>query len=304
MHEEPTPDPSKEGRSEGKENGMKLNRPDADVFVPDGTAMPEALARTTHLCVGAHQDDQEFMAYHGIAECFGKDDKWFAGVCLTNGSGSPRTGLYSDCSDENMMDVRRREQRKAASVGEYGCEIQLAYPSADVKNPDNPGVVEDLRQIFAAAQADVVYLHNPADKHDTHVAALLRGIAALRALPENERPGTVYGCEIWRSLDWLNDDDKQVLPVDRSQNIAAALSGVFDSQIAGGKRYDTAVAGRRMANATFFESHATDKTTALSWAMDLTPLVRDDSLSITEHTLGFIRSFGEDVANRIGKFNG
>ncbi len=71
---------------------MKLNRTDADVFVPDGAPWPEALARTTHLCVGAHQDDQEFMAYHGIAACFGRTDRWFTGVCLTDGSGSSAHG--------------------------------------------------------------------------------------------------------------------------------------------------------------------------------------------------------------------
>ena len=54
---------------------MKFSRPDADVFVPDGAPMPEALRRATHVCVGAHQDDQEFMAFHGIAECFGSKDR-------------------------------------------------------------------------------------------------------------------------------------------------------------------------------------------------------------------------------------
>ena len=30
------------------------------------------------------------MAYHGVAECFGRKDKWFTGVVVTNGAGSPR----------------------------------------------------------------------------------------------------------------------------------------------------------------------------------------------------------------------
>ena len=61
---------------------MRFSRPDADVFVPDATAMPEALRRATHLCIGAHQDDQEFMAFHGIAECFGRKGRGFAGVVV------------------------------------------------------------------------------------------------------------------------------------------------------------------------------------------------------------------------------
>ena len=140
---------------------------------------------------------------------------------------------------------------------------------------------------------EVLYLHNPADKHDTHVACCLRTLAAIRSLPKDRRPQRVLGCEIWRDLDWLNDADKQVLPVDRHKNLAAALSGVFDSQITGGKRYDVAVAGRRMAHATFFESHATDKADALSFAMDLTPLVEDETLDVFDYTLGLLRTVRE-----------
>ena len=39
---------------------------------------------------------------------------------------------------------------------------------------------------------------------------------------------------------------------DRS-NIADALCGVFDSQISGGKRYDSRIRGRQLANATFHD---------------------------------------------------
>ena len=58
---------------------MRLSRPDADIFVPDGAPMPDALRRATHVCVGTHQDDQEFMAFHGIAECFHSQEAWFGG---------------------------------------------------------------------------------------------------------------------------------------------------------------------------------------------------------------------------------
>lgn len=278
---------------------MRFHHSNADLFVPDGAPMPEALGRTTHLAVGAHQDDQEFMAFEGIAECFARPDRWFTGVCVTNGSGSARAGAYASYTDEQMMRVRRDEQRKAAFVGEYACEIQLMYPSSQVKDPARTEVVEDLRRIFEAARPDVVYLHNPADKHDTHVAALLRALAALRALPPAARPSRVYGAEIWRSLDWLNDEDKHILHVDRCENLAAALAGVFDSQITGGKRYDRAVMGRWVTNATLFESHAVDTSGAMGWAIDLSPLVRDDTLSVAEYTLDFIDRFREDVGRRI-----
>ncbi|MEW6073819.1 MAG: PIG-L family deacetylase [Planctomycetota bacterium] len=278
---------------------MKLSNPDADIFVPDGTPLPAALARTTHLCIGAHQDDQEFMAYHGIVECFGRSDRWFTGVVVTNGAGSARTGPYAGFTDEEMMAVRRREQRKAAGLGEYSCQIQLLHPSAVAKDPASPVVVADLRAILEVARPEVVYLHNPADKHDTHVACALRAIAALRALPAEARPRQVLGCEVWRDLDWLLDADKVVLRVDRRENLAAALAGVFDSQLAGGKRYDLAVAGRRRANATMFESHAVDAAQGLSWAMDLTPLVADPARPVLEHTLRLVDRLREDVIARI-----
>jgi len=282
---------------------MRFSRADADVFVPDGTPMPEALSRTTHLCVGAHQDDQEFMAFHGIAECFGRHDRHFSGVVLTNGGGSSRTGIYADYSDERMIAVRVQEQRKAATIGEYACEIQLMHPSGDVKQPAHPGVLADLRAILEAARPELVYVHNPADKHDTHVAVCLRTLAAIRSLPRAERPKRVLGCEIWRDLDWLNDGDKQLLPADRHKNLAASLSGVFDSQITGGKRYDAAVAGRRMAHATFFESHATDKLDALNFAMDLTPLAEDETLDVFGYTQGLIRRFEDEVRERLARLS-
>jgi LmbE family N-acetylglucosaminyl deacetylase len=283
---------------------IKLTNPDADVFVPDGTGMPQALTRTTHLCIGAHQDDQEFMAFHGIAECFGQPESWFTGVIVTNGGGSSRTGIYQNYTDNDMMAVRRAEQRKAAVLGEYACQVQLGYPSKAVKDPGTDGVIADLQALLTLARPQVVYLHNPADKHDTHVAVFLRALAALRTLPPDTRPDKVYGCEIWRALDWLNDEDKVVLPVDKHPNLAAALSGVFDSQIVGGKRYDLAVNGRRMANATFFESHAADKSEALSWAMDLTPLVIDPDRDIAAYTNAFIDRFKSDVNTRLAAMGG
>jgi LmbE family N-acetylglucosaminyl deacetylase len=278
---------------------MQFHNSNTDLFIPDGAPPETALARTTHLCISAHQDDIEIMAYHGIAECFGQKDKWFAGVVATNGAGSPRSGIYGGYTDEEMQKVRLIEQRKAAYVGGYASQIQLGYTSSEVKTASETALVEDLKQILRAMQPEVVYLHNPADKHDTHIGVLLRSIAALRAVRDSVRPKKVYGCEVWRNLDWMPDEAKQVLPSSAKPNIAAALVGVFDSQISGGKRYDLATAGRRLANATYFASHGTDQETALSFAMDLTPLIEDPSLSIAEYVLGFIDSFRADVQRRL-----
>ena len=163
---------------------MRLSHPQADVFTPGGEEPSAALARVTHLCVAAHQDDIEILAYDGICDCLDQPDKKaFGGVVVTNGAGSPRTGAYSTFTDAEMQAVRREEQRAAARLGRYAVQLQLAHPSADVKTPGHPGVAADLAAIFSGCAPEVVYLHQPADKHDTHVAVFLRCIEALRACP-------------------------------------------------------------------------------------------------------------------------
>ena len=141
---------------------MKLHNPTADIFVPDGQPVAAALSRITHLGIGAHQDDLEFMAFHGIVSCFACQDKWFGGVTCTNGSGSSRTGPYANCTDAQMMAIRRQEQKTAAVIGQYGAMLQLDYPSSAIKSSTDTALRDDLQQIIAAAQPEIVYTHNPA----------------------------------------------------------------------------------------------------------------------------------------------
>ena len=282
---------------------MKLSHPEADVYVPAGGDASAALARVTHLCVAAHQDDIEILAYDGICDCLDQPDKKaFGGVVVTNGAGSPRTGVYSDFTDDQMRAVRREEQRAAARLGGYAVQLQLAHPSSDVKRPGHPGVTADLAAIFGGCSPEVVYLHQPADKHDTHVAVFLRCLEALRALPAERRPRRVLGAEVWRDLDWLVDTDKVGLDSGRRPELAGELLKVFDSQVTGGKRYDLAALGRRLAHATFHTSHATDKLAGITWAMDLTPLVTDPSRDVADYTLAYIDRLRADVAARLARF--
>jgi LmbE family N-acetylglucosaminyl deacetylase len=281
---------------------MKFHNPSASIFIPDGTAAGDAFRRITHLGIGAHQDDLEIMAFHGIATCFNSPDQWFGAVTCTNGSGSPRAGEYASYSDEDMAALRRREQEKAAVIGNYAALIELNYMSAEVKKAGDGRLKDDIAQILETVKPRIVYTHNPADKHDTHVAVGLTALAAIREMAPRDRPETVYGCEVWRNLDWMADHDKVPLNVGAHESLALALVGVYDSQVAGGKRYDLATLGRRRANATYFQSHETDTAEQLWFAMDLSPLVRDTSLDILDFVLGHIDKFRRDVADRIRKY--
>ena len=280
---------------------MRFQLPTADLFVPDGSDPSAALARTTHLAVGAHQDDLEIMAFHGIKACYQREDAWFLGVVVTDGGGSARDGRYRDCTDDEMKALRREEQRAAARLGEYAACVQLDYPSAAVKQAADHRLVVDLAALLAAARPRVVYTHNLADKHDTHVAVALRLLSALHTLPPDLHPERLLGCEVWRDLDWLAEEDKVALDVSGDEDLQAALLGVFDSQIAGGKRYDLATLGRRRAHATYHASHGVDATTGLTFAMDLTPLLQDKALDPAAFALAQIDRFRREVEGRLGR---
>jgi LmbE family N-acetylglucosaminyl deacetylase len=273
--------------------------PRARLMIPDGLAAPAALRRTTHLGIGAHQDDLEFMAFHGILACYDQKDRWFGGVTITDGRGSSRAGKFQDWTDDQIAAERIREQDAAAVIGQYAFMAQLGHPSKSVRDARETVVRDDLFRILEATRPEVVYLHNLADKHDTHVGCALRCLEALRRLPKADRPQKVYGCEVWRDLDWLVDSEKTPMPVSARPELARALNEVFATQIAGGKRYDLAVIGRRTANATFSQAHATDQESAMQWAMDLTPLVQDDLLDPIAYVTGFIDRLKADVTDRL-----
>ena len=258
--------------------------------MPDGASLDEAFNRTSHLAIGAHSDDLEIMAYHGIVNCYGfgqqANKNWFTGITATDGRGSSRAGLYSQCSDEQMAEIRKEEQKQAAVVGRYSAVLQLGYSSDEIMDKEGSlRLKEDLLSILKQTKPRTVYTHNPADKHDTHIAVLYAAICAMRELPIDDRPEKILGCEVWRDLDWMPDEDKVTLDVSERENLANSLVGVFDSQITGGKRYDRAAVGRRYANATFFYAEGKDKAEQLTFAMDLTPVVHDQTIDFVEYVM-------------------
>ncbi len=274
-------------------------QPNSEVYIPDGSDPADALARTTYLCIAAHQDDIEIMAVEGILRAYENPELHFTGCVVTDGHGSPRAGKFANVSDDEMALIRVEEQREAARIGKYSAQVFLGYPSSEVKKGGNQALKEDLKNLIRQTRPEVLYTHNLADKHATHVGVLMRVLEALRELEPEELPAKLIGCEVWRNLDWLSDEKKVVMDTSENKELQAQLVDVFVSQVQGGKNYTDAILGRRAANATFFASHATDKATGLSFGMDMTLLMMDKDLDPSEFVKGFLQDFQENVAGLI-----
>ena len=272
------------------------------IYIPDGRNENDALASTTHLAVSAHEDDIEFMAYDGILRCRKSRGLSFTAAVLTDGAGSPRAGKYASFTDADMIRVRLEEQKNAARVGGYGALVMFDYPSSKIKDPADSDAVDALSGLFMRTHPDVIYTHNPADRHETHVAACLRAVEALRRVcGDGYMPSHLYGCEVWRDLDWLTDGDKVSFDVGGEPELESSLLASFDSQTAGGKRYDLAVVGRRLAHATFAESHHVDTSDRVIYAVDMMPLLRDKTLPVADFICEKISAFDREVRGTISK---
>ncbi len=274
-----------------------FSRAGSEVFVPDAVPAAAALARTTHLGIGAHADDLEIMAIHGILACYEPGERSFTGVVVTDGAGSIIRG---DTSRAELAERRRSEQKRAATLGRYGAQVLLDYTSEALKDPAASSVVDDLVALLLATKPEVVYTHALTDTHDTHVAVTLRVLDACRKLSPEVRPPRVLGCEVWRGLDWLADADKVALPLDGYADLQASLLAVFASQLRGGKRYDLAALGRRRANAVLDEARQPDRHDGLVWAMDLTALAHGggDALSYVRELVSGLTA---DVTDRLSR---
>lgn len=275
-----------------------------DVFVPDAVPTEEALERTTHLGIVAHHDDLEILAIDGILTAYDSQEDWFSGVIVTDGAGSPRAGHFAKTTDEEMKVIRAEEQRQAARLGRYSAVAMLGHSSAVVMDSGHSSVAQQLAHAVQAISPRILYTHNPFDKHDTHVAVCMRVIEALRSLPEKQRPGKVYGIEVWRDLDWLPDELKVVFDCSDNLQLQSELLRTFESQIAGGKRYDAATVARRTAHATFGEPHEVDGALGVTIGIDLTPLVREDRLEFGEFLRSILESFSVDVLERFERLGG
>ena len=280
---------------------LSINQLGPKLYIPDGSEPTAALGRVTRMAIGAHPDDIEIMAVDGILRCYDDPAEAFCGVVVTDGAGSPRSGPYAGTTSAEMVALRAEEQKEAARLGRYAAQALLGYPSAAVRSGQNAGLAAELETLLRAARPQVVYTHNPADRHPTHVAVCLRVIEALRALPADLRPQFVFGCEVWGSLDWVEEHERVAFDVSAHPQLQAELVRVFHSQIEGGKAYEQAAIARRVANATFRDSHTVDQAERLIFALDLTPLL-ESSLSVEDFVTEKIGHFEQRVSGWLRDF--
>lgn len=266
-----------------------------NLFIPTNISFVQAAPKLTHLGIGAHQDDLEIMALHGILECYKNPAQCFGGIICTNGSGSPRTGTYATCDDATMKTIRWEEQQQAARLGEYLFVAQLDFSSAEIQEPSYHKLANQLHELLLKLHPQIIYTHHPLDKHPTHRAVCRAVIEALRRLPTSQHPKQLFGGEVWRGLDWATDEDKIALDVSAHPELSKKLLAVFDSQISGGKHYDLAACGRRYANATFASPHLVDQATQITYAINLMPLLKNPQLTLSDFALGFVDRFHKEI---------
>ncbi len=249
----------------------------------------------THMVVVAHQDDIEIICPNGIVECYADDNKGLLSVVVTDGGNSPRAGRFADFTYDQMVAARRLEQIEASKIGNHAELFLLNYTSGEVKDKTNTAPADDLYEILMENRPEVLYTHNLADKHPTHVGVAVKLIEAVRRMPKELRPKKFIGLEGWRSLDWLSDNEKLTFDISGYNELLRKALAAHVSQCEGGKTYDIAVEGRRIGHATFSQSHSVDEATSLALGMDLMPLLIDDNLDPKEFILSKIDLFKSEI---------
>lgn len=280
---------------------LSLLHQGSEIYFPGGHINDMQLSKTTHLGIGAHPDDLEILAIHGILDAYDDPSLFFTGITVTNGKGAPRSGEFADIPDEAYCHIRSQEQKKAADIGNYNAQFLLNYNSQEIKSSIGHSLVQDLKVIITATSPSVIYTHNLADRHDTHLTVAQHVIQALReldTLPENIN---LFGCEVWRDLDWLPEEHKIALDVSAHPKLQRDLLSVYHSQMVGNKNYVQAAEGRRLANATFSDPFSSAHGQRTTLAMDLTPLIFLPEVAQVRFMTNAIQMFSEDVRNRLNR---
>lgn len=245
-------------------------------------ALQAALARTTHVGVGAHQDDVEIMAGPMLLK---NKDSWMT-VIVTDGAASKSVlnGVATDLTPRQLTDMRQREQREAAR--ETGTPvIQLKYPSAAVGGHMGEGKREEaafaLGTLFAAMpRTQEVFGHNPIDKHATHLGVLAVQTAALRAAKPPQLKN-VYAMEVWGGLTGIPESQLSMFVVEDGKDLAAinTLVGKYQSQIQGqGRDYAATTTARMVGHGGYVSNpHLSNPPVGMVIGLDITDFAKGES---------------------------
>ena len=236
-----------------------------------------------NVVIAAHKDDGEMIGIKGIDDSFKKDESLVM-IILTNGSGCPRVGEFESVSDEDMVEIRTAEQKRTSEIGRYNMLYLLEHPSKAVQSKEEAIQQEIIEILEKYPDVENIYIHNPFDSHKTHVCACELAIDSIRDMylkGKLQKLKNVLGVEVWRSLDWLPDKYKVALDTSGSEFISQNIMSVFVSQNMA-KRYDEAIAARRMANATFDASHESNSCASLTYAINLMDLVTSVNKNILD----------------------
>ena len=265
-----------------------------EIYIPKNAKK----GKIKYLCISAHADDTEIMAYHGIKKSLENENVEFNTVIVTDGAGSSRTGKYKNVTNEQMVKLRNAEQKAVADYAHYATVWFLNYES---KHNRTAELISDLKEIIINLKPEVIYTHNICDSHKTHIMTVSAVVKALKEIKNIFLPEKFYGMETWRDLDWLAEKNKLIFDVSCNDGTDAKLLSMFESQTEGGKRYDLAAVARREANATFSASHQVDSYSKINYGMDLMPLVKDE-IPMSLYAVGLIDGFVNEVISNLKPF--
>ena len=256
---------------------------------------------TNLLAIGAHHDDIEVMAMDGILKAYGSKKYSFYACVLSDGAHFSKMGKYSDISDKEMIETRNQEQIRASQIGEYANLVFLKHTREDIENNEKDVVIKNIQKVILEVQPDVVYTHNIFDKGDIHTLTAIRVIEAILGLEEDKRPRLLYGCEIFRSLDWLPDKYKVVFDLSENKELQSRLIGVYDTRMEQSRNYNKAVVGRKLAHATFGNSNSSIDEEKLIWyGINLTPVIQK-GITLDEYCVKILNDFNKELLEYIKK---
>ena len=152
-------------------------------LIPDQISAPEAQARTSTSALARTKTTWNLWPFMVLLPAMVKMARGSVGSPAQMAAVALAPGAFAGKTDAEMQTIRANEQRRAAEIGQYSYVGQLGFTSAAIKDPATRGkLVDQLEQHLIYTQPEVLYTHNPADKHATHVAvfhavveALLRG---------------------------------------------------------------------------------------------------------------------------------